>query len=250
MLQKDFQDLKKYFLVIFYPKEFLKFSNKTTYQALREITSNEKLIGVLTGQWGDYGLPPKQSSFAIHCAIATHYLDGANYPIGGSRMISESITPVIIKNGGDICISTGVDYIKTKNGKSTGVVLDNGDTIDSEYVISSAGIQNTLNKFLRHEDSLSSYRKKLELVEPSYGHACLYVGFDKSAKDLGITNTNLWIYPSYDHDLNTEKYMKDETNDFPLSYLSFASSKDPHWEKNILELQRWKSLFQQILKLC
>ena len=57
-------------------------------------------------------------------------------------------------------------------------------------------------------------------------------GFDKSAKDLGITNTNLWIYPSYDHDINTEKYMNDETNEFPLAYFSFASSKDPDWEKN------------------
>ena len=56
--------------------------------------------------------------------------------------------------------------------------------------------------------------------------------FDKKAKDLGITNTNLWIYPSYDHDLNTQKYMKDEQENFPLVYLSFASSKDPEWDTN------------------
>ena len=32
--------------------------------------------------------------------------------------------------------------------------------------------------------------------------------------------------------MNTEKYMNDETNEFPLAYFSFASSKDPDWEKN------------------
>ena len=111
-------------------KDFLKFSDKTTYQALSEITSNQRLIGVLTGQWGDYGLPPKQSSFAMHCAIAAHYLDGANYPVGGSRSISETIVPVIEKNGGQLFVSAGVESIYIKNGQCKGVILENGDIPD------------------------------------------------------------------------------------------------------------------------
>ena len=229
---KGLSGLKEILLSNYLSKDFLKFSNKTTYEALAEITSNEKLIGVLTGQWGDYGLPPKQSSFAMHCAIATHYLDGANYPIGGSGSISESIVPVIEKHGGQLFISTGVESIYIKDGKCRGVVLENGDTIESKAVISSAGVQNTLNKFLVKEPSLAKYRDNLDTIEPSYGHGCLYVGFDKPAKELGITNTNLWIYPSYDHDLNTQKYMDNENEEFPLVYLSFASSKDPSWDKN------------------
>jgi len=213
-------------------KDFLKFSDKTTYQALSEITSNQELIGVLTGQWGDYGLPPKQSSFAMHCAIASHYLDGANYPIGGSGMIAKTIVPVIEENGGQLFISTGVESIYIKNGKCRGVILENGDIIESKSVISSAGVQNTLNKFLAKEPSLDSYRNNIKLVEPSSGHGCLYVGFDEPAKDLGITNTNLWIYPSYDHDRNVQKYMNNENEEFPLVYLSFASSKDPSWDDN------------------
>jgi len=227
---KSLSGVKEFFMHKYLSKDFLAFSNKTTYDALSEITSNQKLIGVLTGQWGDYGLPPKQSSFAMHCAIAGHYLDGANYPIGGSRMIAESIAPVIEKYGGKIFISTGVDSIHIKNGVCKGVVLENGDIIESDSVISSAGVQNTLHKFLRNEDSLSSYRENLSLVKPSFGHACLYVGFNKTAKELGIKNTNLWIYPGYDHDLTTNTYMNNEDADFPVTYISFASSKDPSWD--------------------
>ena len=153
-------------------------------EALSEITSNKRLIGVLTGQWGDYGLPPKESSFAMHCAIASHYLDGANYPVGGSGMIAESIVPVIQKNGGELFISTGVESIHLVNGKCRGVVLENGDVIESEAVISSAGIQNTLNKFLIHEPTLAKYRENLNTVEPSYGHACLYEVLIKQLKIL------------------------------------------------------------------
>ena len=103
---KSLSGVKEFLFKNYLSKDFLKFSDKTTYEALSKITTNDRLIGVLTGQWGDYGLPPKESSFAMHCAIAGHYLDGANYPVGGSRMISESIAPVIEKHGGQIFIST------------------------------------------------------------------------------------------------------------------------------------------------
>jgi all-trans-retinol 13,14-reductase len=40
-------------------KPYLEFTQKTTYEVLRSLTDNEKLIKVLCGQYGDYGLPPK-----------------------------------------------------------------------------------------------------------------------------------------------------------------------------------------------
>ena len=228
---KTLTGVKEFLLERYLTKDFLKYSNKTTYEALSELTSDDKLIGVLTGQWGDHGLPPKQSSFVMHCAIAGHYFDGANYPVGGSRSIAETIVPVIQENEGQIFVSTGVDKIYTKNNECKGVVLENGDIIESNSVISSAGVQNTLSKFLRDESSLDSYRNNLTKVNPSFGHACLYVGFNQTAKELNIKNTNLWIYPSYNHDLNTNTYMNNEEADFPVTYISFASSKDPNWNK-------------------
>ena len=228
---KALSGISEFFLYNYLSKKYLKYSDKTTYQALSEITANQELIGVLTGQWGDYGLPPKQSSFSMHCAIAGHYLDGANYPVGGSRMIAENIIPIIEENGGDIFISTGVDRINVKNGKTKGVILENGDLIDCDTVISSAGIQNTVTKFLR-DNKDTDFQQKLSTLEPSFGHACLYVGFNQTAEELNIKDTNLWIYPSYDHDLNTNTFMNDENANFPVVYISFPSSKDPDWQKN------------------
>jgi len=227
---KSLSGISELLLYKYLSKQFLSYSSKTTYEALSELTKNQELIGVLTGQWGDHGLPPKQSSFAMHCMIAGHYFDGGNYPIGGSRMIAESIVPLIENHGGQVFVSSGVDKIYIKDNKCQGVILENGDIIESKSVISSAGIQNTLSKFLRDEDKLESYRNKLNKVNPSFGYACLYVGFDQNARDLGIKNTNLWIYPSYDHDYNTKTYMNDESADFPVTYISFASSKDPSWD--------------------
>ena len=229
---KALSGIPEFFLYKYLSRDFFKYSDKTTYEVLSSITSNEKLIGVLTGQWGDYGLTPKKSSFAIHSMIANHYMDGANYPIGGSRMISENIVPLIKENGGEIFINSGVDKISIKNNKVNGVILENGDKINSKLVISSAGVENTINKFLKDDKNHNQYKANLNKVEASGSYVCLYIGFDQTADVLGINDTNLWIYPGYDHDENLNNFINKNTNELPLLYLSFASSKDPSWQKN------------------
>ncbi len=90
-------------------RKFLRFADATTAEMLATITSDAELAGVLAGQWGDYGLPPGQSSFAVHAIIAQHYLGGAAYPVGGAAAIAESIAPVIQAAGGQIVIAAEVD---------------------------------------------------------------------------------------------------------------------------------------------
>ena len=72
---------------------------KNTYDVLSELTDDQDLIAVLCGQWGNMGLPPKQSTFIVHAMIVRHYLHGGYYPIGGSWKISESIIPKIQATG-------------------------------------------------------------------------------------------------------------------------------------------------------
>jgi all-trans-retinol 13,14-reductase len=59
---------------------YLRWAGRTTASVLGEITNNPDLIAVLTAQWGDYGLPPEQSSFGIHAIVAKHYSDGGRHP--------------------------------------------------------------------------------------------------------------------------------------------------------------------------
>ena len=105
---------------------FHKFSDKTTYAVLKSITDNEELIKVLTGQYGDYGLPPKQSSFVMHAAVARHYFSGGSFPIGGSSQIAKTIDTVIEKAGGTILINAEVEKIIVSNNTATGVKMKDG----------------------------------------------------------------------------------------------------------------------------
>ncbi|MCB1179977.1 MAG: NAD(P)/FAD-dependent oxidoreductase, partial [Leptospiraceae bacterium] len=116
-----------------------KYFGQTTLQVLSEITSNQKLISVLTGQWGDYGLPPSRSSFAMHAVVAHHYLDGGNFPVGGASNIARTIEKVINKSGGKILTGKKVDEILIKSGKAVGVRIETGDEILAGQIVSATG---------------------------------------------------------------------------------------------------------------
>ena len=73
----------------------LSLARRTTASVLDDFRASPELRAVLTAQWGDYGLPPKQSSFGIHAVVTSHYFDGAAYPIGGAGQIAESLLPTI-----------------------------------------------------------------------------------------------------------------------------------------------------------
>ena len=155
---------------------FYEFSDKTTYEVLKSITDNEELIKVLTGQYGDYGLAPKKSSFVMHAAVARHYFDGGSFPVGGSSQISKTIDTVIEKAGGTILISADVEEIIISNHTATGVKMKDGKIFSAKNIISGAGIMTTYNRLIPTAIA-EKYKLKnqLQKVNRSVSHACLYV---------------------------------------------------------------------------
>ncbi len=214
-------------------RRFLKLSDRTVHEVISSLTQDPKLIGLLCTQFGDYGLPPKKASFAIHAMIAKHYWDGGYYPVGGSASFVNTIAPVIEKGDGKILVKADVSEILVRDRKAIGVRLASGDDILAPLVISDAGVINTYGRLipstLQNELGISRLLKK---VTPSLAHVCLYLGFNKTAAELDFPKTNYWIFPNYDHDANMERFEQDPSSPFPVTYLSFPSAKDPSWDEH------------------
>jgi len=75
---------------------------QTTGAYLASRFRDRRLAALLCSQWGDYGLPPGQSAFAIHALIASHYLQGAWYPEGGAGRIAAGAAARIEAAGGQV----------------------------------------------------------------------------------------------------------------------------------------------------
>lgn len=215
----------------FMRRAHLGWARKTTYEVLSAITGNPKLIGVLTGQYGDYGLPPRRSSFAMHASVAKHYFFGGNYPVGGSARFADTIAPKIVAGGGLLLTNAGVDELVIEQGKVAGVKMEDGRVLRSELVISNAGAVNTYGKLVpQGEREHIGFRQSLARIQPSAAHLSLYVGLDQTAEALRLPKANYWIYPDdYDHDRNVERHLADESAPLPVAYISFPSAKDPEF---------------------
>lgn len=211
---------------------YMRWARRTTREALESFTRNQELIGVLTAQWGDYGLPPAQSSFAIHATIAEHYFEGGSYPVGGAGVIAAAMTKQMERHGGSLVTSAEVESILLENGRAAGVRMADGREFRAPLVISDAGAAHTYGRLLPCDlAAANELRTKLRSVAASSAHLSLYVGLSKPAGELGIAGTNLWVHPSFDHDANAARAARDIDAPFPFVYLSFPSAKDPEFAR-------------------
>jgi all-trans-retinol 13,14-reductase len=211
---------------------FMRWARCTTGEVLESLTRDRELAGVLAGQWGDYGLPPGKSSFAIHAMIASHYFGGGSYPVGGASAIAAAMVPQIEAADGRVVSSAEVAAILVEGTTAVGVRMSDGREFRAATVVSDAGAANTFERLLPPDlPALDSLRAQLRRLQPSSAHFCLYVGLSQSDAALGLKGTNLWLYPSYDHDANVERFARDMEAPFPLVYMSFPSAKDPDFQR-------------------
>lgn len=198
----------------------------STAEYLNAQFQNQKLRAALTSQWGDYGLPPSRSSFAIHCLVATHFLNGGYYPVGSADSIAAAIVPIIKKSGGDVLLNHKVEEIAVEAGTACGVTVRTikGELVkfSAKTIISDAGVWATYTKLLptAHRANVIGITDDLDASSVS-----LYVGFKRSPEELGFRGENHWLYSGYDHDVAYAGRNNPDGNS-GFGYVSFASLKD------------------------
>ncbi len=214
----------------FMRRGFQRIADRTTYDVLRGLTANERLISALCAQCGDYGLPSKKSSFAIHAGLVEHFLNGGSYPVGGASSIYESLLAGIEARGGQLVLKAEVKQILVENGRAKGVELVGGEKIYADKVVSGAGARNTFGRLWPEGVALPlGVAEGLKEIRPSVAHVCLYVGLKSSDVELDLPKNNFWLYDTYDFNGEFESRAKTPSMDPLLTYISFPSAKDPSW---------------------
>jgi all-trans-retinol 13,14-reductase len=205
---------------------FMSHARRTTRAVLDGLTRDELLQAILTAQWGDYGLPPGQSSFAAHAIITRHYFEGGSYPVGGAGRIAEAVWPVVARDGGVLLVDAEAARIDVRDRRVTGVTLTTGQSFRAPLVVSDAGLANTVEQLVpaEHRAAVEPLAALTRELPRSTAHVCLYVGLTQPA---ATPAGNLWIYPGPDHDTNVARSAADPEAPLPLVYVSWPSAKDP-----------------------
>ncbi|XP_013411802.1 putative all-trans-retinol 13,14-reductase [Lingula anatina] len=221
--------------------KYFNYSQKTLRDALNELTDNQDLKAVLGYCFGDYGVAPKEASFAMHASLLNHYLKGGWYPVGGASEIAHSIIPVIEKSGGRVLVRARVTQILcNEKGRARGVRVhkSSGDIdITAPLIISDAGVFNTLNTLLPKEVAQkSTVFPYLPKLKNGWGGFNIFIGLKGTKEELGLKPSNVWAFTQSDLDGAFDEYVAKPAEeaaecDVPLMFISFPSTKDPTWEE-------------------
>ena len=216
----------------------------STLERMRTIGLSEKMIGILTYNWGDYGTLPSSSPFFVQSVHMDHWNEGGFYPTGGPSEIAKAIIPTIEAAGGAVLVRGAVDQIDLDtSGRVCGVTVK-GFSIPTQVVISATGAQGTFSKLLRTATSLPPAVSEMRTLmsqcaenrkggAPSCTMASLFVALEGDNADLPASN--LWMMKTWDHQKNMDDLMAhDSLDDIPEGglaggFLAFPSRKDAAW---------------------
>ncbi len=210
-----------------------------------------ELRALLASQWGDYGLPPSRSAFAIHALIVHHYLNGAWFPQGGSSGIARTIERTIERAGGAVRVGQDVTEILVEGGRAVGVrVLDRRGpqpqecTYRAPIIISNVGVQLTFDKLLPTDGHIGKLTQRSRRTVHNLGSGTsaisVYVRLADSPRTIGLQGENLWIYRSLDHDRMSEtvetQLLAGEPEQAFVSFPSIKAGDEDHHTAEILAI--------------
>lgn len=170
------------------------------------------------------GTSPYEAPAIYNLMSHMDFNQGVFYPQGGFYELIKALVRVAEKNGAKVRTNASVAEILIKNGKASGVRLENGEVIDADIVISNADYQFTETRLL--PESSQTYKKKYwdkKVLAPSA--FILYLGVKEKMPQL--IHHNLLF--SDDWRKNFDEIYKDpKLPNEPSLYVCAPSVTDPN----------------------
>ena len=217
-------------------------ATQTTKAYLDAHFRSPRLKAVLASQWGDYGLPPSRSAFAVHALIVSHYLEGGWFPRGGSARIARTFEKGIEQAGGAVRVAQEVTEILTENGAAVGVrVMDHRGAQVRERVyrapviVSAVGASNTFNRLLPTFGEIGRRtepaRRTLEHLGTGTSAVTVFLRLREDPRSIGIDGGNIWVNRDLDHERAqrfSDSLLEGHPHDVFVSFPSLKSGENPH----------------------
>jgi all-trans-retinol 13,14-reductase len=179
-----------------------RFHQSTWGQMMDSRIKDPRLKGVLSSQWGYYGLPPSKLSCFYYALPFLGYLSGGGfYPRGRSQDISNAFSRLIESRGGRILLSTRVAKIRVKDGATSGVTTEDGRTLTARVVVSNASPFATLGTMIDEQALVADYQARCREYSVSLSCFQVFLGLRQDlTRKLGMTDSEIFCEASYDPD--------------------------------------------------
>ncbi len=222
-----------------------KVMQSSAYKYLQSVHPNKKLQNVLAGMNSLYGGVPDKTPLYVHALINYSFINSTWRFVDGSSQLVAKISKVIKNNGGEIFLSTKVTSISGRNRQVEYVVLENGEKIYANKVISNMHPATTL-KMVSPELNKKFYRTRICSLKNTIGMFTIYMVLKKNH------------FPYYNHNFHHYKTENAWTTNYsektwPEHYFMYtpASSKSDKWANGLIimtymdysEVKKWGNTF-------
>lgn len=197
---------------------------KTVWQLVSQYLKSEKLRQAFSIQPLLVGGNPFDTT-SIYGLI--HYLEreyGVHFAMGGTHAIIQALEQLMHRNKINIRLGQTVKSLVIKADTVTGVLLDNGQELMAEVVVSDADPVHLYTKMIKPNEQHFLARFKVKKAKLSMGLFVLYFGTTKTYPD--IAHHTIWLGERYQELLKDIFDRKILSKDFSL-YLHRPTATDP-----------------------
>ena len=148
--------------------ETIRFWTMSVAEYLDEYFENDVIKSAFSGS-GIIGTALGVHSPGTAYVLLHHYMGDVDgnvgswgYARGGMGAVANSIAGAFQSFGGQIRTDAGVDKIIVKNGKATGVALENGEEINAKLVVSAMDVKRTFLKCMDKSDLPEEFHHRVD----------------------------------------------------------------------------------------
>lgn len=130
--------------------------------------------------------------------------EGTVHVKGGSQAMSAAIANEFLDCGGELRYNTEVAKILVEDNQVKGVLLDSGETIYADRVLSNASKLNVYVDMIDEACVPEEIFNDLRVSVPSQSMFTVYLGLDCTAQEAGIKNPTSFLLPAPGTDVRPE----------------------------------------------
>jgi all-trans-retinol 13,14-reductase len=222
-----------------------KYLEQNTYQYIESLIPDYRLQQVLAGMNSLYGGVASKTPMYIHALINYSFIKSAWRLVDGGSHMASAISRVFKDNGGELFLSSKVKSIEGQNKKVNSIVLENGERLFTDKIISSAHPATTL-KMVSDDLSKKNYKLRIISLPNTIGMFSVYIVFKRDM--FPYLNYNIHHYNG--ESAWTAEYTKEQWPEHFFFYTP-ATSRSEQWADGAVlmtymrydEVMRWKDTF-------
>ena len=214
--------------------------SRSAYEFLNETIQNPLLRKVLSGTSLKMELNAPTLPLYTFAQINDSFIRSAWRLRGGGSQIADKLVEGILSMGGEVRTRAAVTYIKEENGKAVGVIVNEEDYLEADWIISSVHPSHTISLVKDRKALRNIYRNRIANLDNTFGMFTANIRLKPGL--LPYVNRNIFVH-RVDADLWNVNTLKTESvlvnYSVPEPYSSTAVNIDLLSPMSWSEVKKW-----------